>query len=129
MRLKRNRIIPLFLYVRETLKDSEGGTIDWYGPAESFSGIAWHTSEDLQQKLYGAVQTEAYSIKVDGKYERIRNGERISYMLENGTVISPLDGVCLEDGSAYPEYEIRVCRPYEHLELEVVKIDRRIKQS
>ena len=125
MRLKRNRIRTLYPYKRTTMKDSEGTTYQEYSPAGSFSGISWPTSADLQQKLYGAVLNEAYSIKVDGHYERTREGEKVIYILENGVRLSALDGICLEDGSDVPEYEIRVIHPYEHLQLEVVRLDRR----
>lgn len=128
MRLRRNRIIQLYLYKMKTVKDSEGGTYDVYGLPESFNGIAWPTGEELQQKLYGAVQNDAYSIKVDGKYERLRDGDRICYKLENGVVISPLDGISLHEPGKNPEYEIRISRPYEHLQLEVTKIDRKFRQ-
>lgn len=124
-RLRRNRIQSLFLFKRTVVKDSEGGTYDEYSKSESFSGISWATGEDLQQKLYGAVQNDAYSIKVDGPYKRIKTGEVISYQIDNGSIISPLDGISLE-ASVLPEYEIRVIRPYEHLQLEVTRIDRRI---
>lgn len=125
MRLKHNRICGFLAFPRSVEKDREGGTYESYGAPESFCGIAWPAGGSVQQAMYGANMPYVYNVKVDGSYTVERDGNRLQYTLENGTVLHELDGISLHEDADSPEYQITAVMGYEHLQLEVMRIDRR----
>lgn len=126
MRLKRSKIKELYLRNRTITKDAEGGTGEAFGAALPFRGIFWPAGGKVQAAMYGERLPYVFNIKVDGKYGYQRVGGRLRYLLEDGTAIMEKDGISLSAESEQPDYQIVAIRPYEHLQLEVEQIGRRI---
>lgn len=124
MRLTHRRVKTLKSFKRTVNKETEGGTYETWGSPQSFKGISWPAGGAVQQAQYGARLPYVFNIKIDGKYTRTEAQNRIKYVLENGTEIYEQDGISL-DGSQNPQYQITAIMPYEHLQLEVIRLDRR----
>ena len=119
MRLKQSRLKTYYHRKRTVQKDNEGSTYEEYGAASSFSGESWSASGKVQQ--YGQRLGYIRNVKIDGGYaiKPDENG-RLHYILDNGTDLMELDGICLFVGeNTEPDYRIVAIKPYRFLTLEV----------
>ena len=121
MRLKQSRLKTYYHRKHTVQKDNEGSTYEEYGAASSFSGESWSASGKVQAQQY--VQRLGYirNVKIDGGYaiKPDENG-RLHYILDNGTDLMELDGICLFVGeNTEPDYRIVAIKPYRFLTLEV----------
>lgn len=122
MRLKRNRLKTYYHTKRIIEKDKEGGTIETYGAAVSFSGEVWPGGGKLQAEMYGERLPYIRNIRVDGVYE-IQEDEKgtIHYIFKNGLDMTEGDGLYLYT-TEKPDYRIISIKPYRFLTLEAEKI-------
>lgn len=122
MRLKRSRLKTYYHTKRIIEKDKEGGTIETYGAAASFSGEVWPGGGKLQAEMYGERLPYIRNIRVDGVYE-IQEDEKgiLHYVFPNGLNMTEGDGVCLYT-TEKPDYRIISIKPYRFLALEAEKI-------
>ena len=107
MRLRRSRTETYYHKKRIVEKDREGSTRESYGTASSVERLNY-----------------IRNVRISGKYE-VKPDEkgRMHYILENGTDIQELDGICLFVGKdAVPDYRIISIKPYRMLSLEVEKL-------
>lgn len=123
MRLKRNRLKPYHLRKAVPKKDSEGNSTIEYAPAESFVAEMWAAGGKLQTEMYGMRLPNIRNLRLDGKYTEVSLKGSASYLTEDGTIITPGDGICLYvDADTAPDYKIVAMYPYRYLLLEVEKI-------
>ncbi len=96
MRLRRSRIETFYHRKRIVEKDSEGGTRERYGAASLIQGESWPASGKVQAEQYGQRLGYIRNVKLDGTYT-VRPDEKgkLHYILENGTDLMELDGICL----------------------------------
>ena len=121
MRLKQSRLKTYYHRKRTVQKDNEGSTYEEYGAASSFSGESWSAFEKVQAQQYGQRLGYIRNVKIDGGYaiKPDENG-RLHYILDNGTDLMELDGICLFVGeNTEPDYRIVAIKPYRFLTLEV----------
>lgn len=121
MRLRQSRLETYYHRKRMVKKDSEGSTYEEYGAASSFSGESWPASGKVQAQQYGQRLGYIRNLKIAGGYtiEPDKDG-KLHYVLENGTDLMELDGICLFVGeNARPDYKIVAVKPYRFLTLEV----------
>lgn len=96
MRLRQSRLETYYHRKRVVKKDNEGSTYEEYGAASSFSGESWPASGKVQAQQYGQRLGYIRNVKIDGGYaiKPDENG-RLHYILDNGTDLMELDGICL----------------------------------
>ena len=96
MRLRRSRIEIYYHRKRIVKKDKEGNTSTEYGAASPILGESWPASGKVQAEQYGQRLNYIRNIRLEGSYE-IRSDEkgRLHYILENGTDLEELDGLCM----------------------------------
>lgn len=124
MRLKQSRLKTYYHRKRTVQKNNEGSTYEEYGAASSFLGESWPASGKVQAQQYGQRLGYIRNLKIDGAYT-IKSDEngKLHYVLENGTDLMELDGICLfADGAADPDYKIVAIKSYHFLTLEVERI-------
>ena len=121
MRLKQSRLKTYYHRKRTVQKDNEGSTYEEYGAASSFFGESWSAFGKVQAQQYGQRLGYIRNVKIDGGYaiKPDENG-RLHYILDNGTDLMELDGICLFVGeNTEPDYRIVAIKPYRFLTLEV----------
>ena len=124
MRLRQSRLETYYHRKRIVKKDGEGSTYEEYGAASPFSGESWPASGKVQAQQYGQKLGYIRNVKIDGGYtaKSDENG-RLRYILDNGSDLMELDGICLFVGeNAEPDYKIVTIKPYRFLTLEVERI-------
>ena len=124
MRLRQSRLETYYHRKRIVKKDSEGSTYEAYCAASPFSGESWPASGKVQAQQYGQRLGYIRNLKIAGGYtiEPDKDG-KLHYVLENGTDLMELDGICLFSGeNARPDYKIVAVKPYRFLTLEVERI-------
>lgn len=124
MRLRQNRVKTYYHRKRTVRKDSEGSTSEEYGAAVSFQGESWPASGKAQAQQYGQRLAYIRNLKLEGAYTVHADDKgTVHYILDNGTDIVELDGICLYvDSEHEPDYKIIAIRPYRFLTLEVEHI-------
>lgn len=124
MRLKRSRIKPYYVRRRISKKDSEGAQYDDWDAASPLNGEDWPASGRVQAETYGSRLPYIRNLRVDGKYQILADSDgKIFYVLENGTALMELDGICIYVGAdSSPDYRIVAIRPYRFLSLELEAI-------
>ncbi len=124
MRMRRNRIQTYYHKKRIITKDSEGSTSEEYGTASSISGESWPASGKAQAEQYGQCLNYIRNMRLNGRY-KIQTDDKgyLHYILEDGTDIQELDGICLyTKKDQRPDYKIISIKPYRFLTIEVEKI-------
>ena len=120
MRLKRNRLMTIHHRKAKTEKDSEGHVNVVYGSAVQLQAEMWPAGGKLQAEMYGIRLPNIRNLRVDGKYQEVCRDGETCFLLEDGTVISAKDGICLYSrADEDPDYEVVAIRPYTYLTLEV----------
>ena len=96
MRLRQSRLEIFYHRKRIVKKDREGSTYEEYGAASPFSGESWPASGKVQAEQYGQRLGYIRNVKIEGGYaiKPDENG-RLHYILDNGTDLMELDGICL----------------------------------
>lgn len=123
MRLKRNRLKQYHLRKAVPEKDAEGSSTVRYEEAVPFIAEMWAGGGKLQAESYGIRLPNIRNLRIDGKYEEVSYGNKVSYRLEDGVVFTAGDGICLYSGNRVePDYRIVAVYPYSHLILEMEKI-------
>lgn len=124
MRLRQSRLETYYHRKRIVKKDSEGSTYEEYCAANPFSGESWPASGKVQAQQYGQRLGYIRNLKIAGGYtiQPDKDG-KLHYILDNGTDLMELDGICLFAGeNARPDYKIVAVKPYRFLTLEVERI-------
>lgn len=124
MRMRRNRVKIYYHKKKMVKKDSEGSTSEEYGTASSISGESWPASGKVQAEQYGQRLNYIRNMRINGKYKIQTDSKgNTHYILEDGTDIQELDGICLYTGKDQkPDYKIISIKPYRFLIIEVEKI-------
>lgn len=124
MRMRRNRVKIYYHKKKMVKKDSEGSTSEEYGTASSISGESWPASGKVQAEQYGQRLNYIRNMRINGKYKIQTDSKgNTHYILEDGTDIQELDGICLYTGKDQkPDYKIISIKPYRFLTIEVEKI-------
>ena len=123
MRMRKSRVKIYYHKKRIIKKDLEGSTSEEYGTASSISGESWPASGKVQAQQYGQRLNYIRNMRINGRY-RTQTDEKGNphYVLEDGTDIQELDGICLYVGKDQePDYKIISIKPYRFLTLEVEK--------
>lgn len=123
MRLKRNRLKLYNHRPAISKKDNEGNSYIEYGLANSFMAIMWPAGGKVQAEMYGQRLPAICNLKIDGDYETVTDGRKLTYKLHNGPCITANDGICLHvPGECEPDYRVVAIYPYQFLTLEVEKL-------
>ena len=124
MRLRRSRIKTFYHKKRTVKKDKEGSTSEEYGAASSVIGEFWPASGKVQAEQYGQRLNYICNVRLQDSYTVNADEKgRLHYVLEDGTDIEELDGICLYVApNQRPDYRIISIKPYRFLTMEVEKI-------
>lgn len=101
-------------------KDKEGNTSIEYAPPTEFSAEMWPGRGKVQAEMYGNRLPGIRNLRIDGRYQEVRKGRKVSYQITDGPEITVNDGICIYDQE--PDYKVIAIYPYRFLTLEVEKL-------
>lgn len=123
MRLRQTRIETLHVRPVTVTHTADGDVTDW-GEAAAFQGTKWPAGGRVQTEMYGNRVQDVFNVKVQGKYkaELDETTRQPVYMFQDFT-LKLNDGICIYAApDATPDYRIVSIKPYEPLQMEVMRI-------